>query len=69
MGSLLGDFFTFRPGVSDPEETMDVPADHKDNAGAGSTDYLKRKKPGTGVNICVCGLGKSTKYSQYLNDS
>ena len=68
MGSLLDDFLTFRSGVSGPEETTEFPTDEKDNACEGSTDYLKRKKPGTGVNICVCGLGKRTEHCQYLND-
>jgi hypothetical protein len=69
MDSLHDDILSLRPGVSGPEQTTDFPTDEKDNACEGSTDYLKRKKPGTGVNICVCGLGKSTKYCQYLNDS
>ena len=43
--------------------------DEKDNACEGSADYLKRKKPGTGVNVCICRLGKSTENCQYLNDS
>jgi hypothetical protein len=68
VGSLHGGFLAFRPGAFGPEETTDVPADQKDNACEGSTDDLKRKQPGTRVNVRICRFGKSTEHSQYLND-
>jgi hypothetical protein len=69
MRSLHDDFLTYRSGVSGPEQTTYFTTDEKDNTCEGSADYLKRKKPGTGVNVCICRLGKSTENCQYLNDS
>jgi hypothetical protein len=51
------------------KETAEAPADQKDQAGEGRTDYLEREKSGTGVNVCVCRLSESAKqchYQKYL---
>jgi hypothetical protein len=66
VGSLIGIPLTFRSEVCGhaPEKHMNAPAEHKDHASECGADDLKGKKPGAGINVCVCGLGKCAKYSQ-----
>lgn len=68
IGSLLGDFLTFRPGVAGhmPEEPTETSTEQKDHAGEGRADYLERQKPGTRIDVCVCRLCKSAEHSKYL---
>jgi hypothetical protein len=41
------------------EKLADMPAKYKNKSSEGRTQYLERENPGTGIDICICGLLKS----------
>jgi hypothetical protein len=68
FGSFVGPNFIFCSKTSDqaPKKLMNTSAKDKNESSKGGAQYLKRKKPGTRINVRVCRLLKCAEHGQYL---